>query len=274
MSSELALLGPGGTFSEEAAVRFAPDLNRKYCGTIEDVFESVLEGNAEYGIVPVENSLEGSVAQTLEMLNTSDVRVCREITLKINHCLMALIGTELSDIKEIVSHPHALGQCKKFIKTLPTVKTRNFSSTAEAAKDITDKKLIGTGAIASKIAAKLYGLAILKEGIQDNVNNQTRFFVISRDCRPENDSLSKTSIVIGLKDKPGALYVVLGLFAKADVNLTKIESRPTKKTLGDYIFYIDFIGNINEGKMKNLLDEVMKRSTHFKVFGSYSTDRE
>ena len=269
MSLKIALLGPKGTFSEEAAARFNPGLEKVFCDSIEDVFEAVTEGRAGHGIVPVENSLEGSVAPTLELLLKTGVSICREIVLDISHCLLVLPGTKTRDIKEVISHPHALGQCKGFIKSLRGIKTRNSPSTAEAAREVASKKLKDTAAIAPRIAAEIYGLEVLKEDVQDQEKNQTRFFIIALKC-PKGQKKEKTSIVMGLKDRPGALYEVLGHFAKAGINLTKIESRPTKKSLGDYIFYIDFIGDAGDERIKRILDEVKGLTTTLKVLGSYT----
>jgi prephenate dehydratase len=271
LSGTVALLGPRGTFSEEAAIKFGGESKRILCDTIEDVFEGVIAGEVDYGIVPVENSLEGSVTTTLELLLETPLTICREVVLNINHCLLALPGTKIEDMYEIISHPHALAQCRRFLRTLKGVKTRNFSSTGEAAREITINKLKGTAAIAPRVASKFYNLSILKEGIQDQEKNQTRFFVIGRKC-PDSSPREKSSIVFGLKDRPGALYDVLGHFAKGKVNLTKIESRPTKKGLGEYIFYIDFIGDAESERIKRILDSVKKLTTTFKVLGSYSAN--
>ena len=269
MNHRLALLGPKGTFTEEAALTADPEAERIYCETIEEVFETVAAGGAEKGIVPVENSLEGSVFATLEKLLSTNVSICREVVLDISHCLMALPGIDMSEIKEVVSHPHALAQCRNFLKSMPSVKTRNFPSTADAAREVAAKKLLSTAAIAPRIAAKIYGLNILREGVQDEEHNQTRFFVISNNC-PETSGQVKTSIVIGLKDRPGALYEILGYFAKAEINLTKIESRPTKKSLGDYIFFIDFMGAADDKKIGSLLATLESHTSYYKVLGSYS----
>jgi prephenate dehydratase len=270
VKERIALLGPKGTFTGEAALKADPDADRVFYETIEDVFDAVTSGRAEKGIVPVENSLEGSVSATLEMLLSTDVSICREVVLDITHCLLGLPGAGLSDFNEVISHPHALAQCRGFLKSLKAIKTRNFPSTADAAREIAVKDLKTTAAIAPRIAAEIYGLNIMKEGIQDEEKNQTRFFVISKGC-PEISGAKKTSIVIGLMDRPGALYDILGHFANAGVNLTKIESRPTKKSLGDYIFFIDFIGDRRDEKIQRIFETVKGLTTSIKVLGSYST---
>lgn len=270
MNGRLALLGPKGTFTEEAAFKADPDAEKIYCQTIEEVFDAVTTDRAERGIVPVENSLEGSVSATLDMLLSTEVSICREVVLDINHCLLGLPEAGIGEIIEVISHSHALAQCRGFLKSLSGITTRNFPSTAEAAREVAIKGLKQTAAIASKIAADVYGLNILKEGIQDQERNQTRFFVISNKCS-ETSKEKKTSIVFGLRDRPGALNEILGHFAKADINLTKIESRPTKKSLGDYIFFIDFIGDADDEGIKKILKKIKDITSYYKVLGSYST---
>jgi prephenate dehydratase len=263
----IAILGPRGTFSEEAAYKFNKSPEVFLCADIFEIFESVIEGRAEYGIVPVENSLEGSIGITLDLLLTQDVKVYGEIILDISHNLMALPGTKMSDVKEVISHPHALAQCKKFLRELK-VETRSFPSTAEAAKEISEKRLRGTAALAPKVAAQLYGLEILREGVQDQDKNQTRFLVIYGKDH-ENTGRDKTSIIFGLKDRPGALYETLGTFAQRNINLTKIESRPSRKALGDYVFFIDFEGHREDQPVGEALEELGEKTLFLKVLGSY-----
>jgi prephenate dehydratase len=264
---KIALLGPRGTFSEEAAYKFDKNPEIYLCNDIIEIFEKVSKGEVGYGIVPVENSLEGSVGVTLDLLMSKDLKVYREITLDIHHSLMVLPGTKLSEVREVISHPHALAQCKNFLREIK-VKTRNFPSTAEAAKEISEKKLKEAAAIAPRVAADLYGLEILKDDIQDRDSNQTRFLVISKyDHEPTGND--KTSIIFGLKHIPGALYHSLGVFYKRNINLTKIESRPSRKALGDYIFFIDFEGHRKEVHIKKALKELERKTTFLKILGSY-----
>ncbi len=269
---KISILGPRGTFSEEAAHKFFKNHELLLGKDIEEIFESVLSGKAEYGIVPVENSLEGSVGVTLELLQKKNVKIYGEIILDIRHSLMALPSAGLRDIKEIISHPHALAQCKNFIKTLK-VNTRSFHSTAEAAREIAQHKLKNAAAIAPKVAAQLYNLKILKEDIQDENHNQTRFFVIAKKDY-EKTGRDKTSIIFGLKDRPGALYEALEGFALEKINLTKIESRPSRKALGDYVFYIDFEGHREDARIRKVLRNLKKRVAFMKVLGSYSCLRK
>ena len=262
----VAILGPRGTFSEEAAKKYNAKL--VLCSDIEEIFDKVEKGEADLGIVPIENSLEGSVSQTLDLLLKRNLYIYDEIVLDIKHCLVSL-EKDIKNVKEVISHPHALAQCRNFLKKLK-VKTRNFPSTAEAAKEIKERKLMGVAAIAPKISAKLYGLNVLAEGIQDEKENKTRFIVISKNFH-EKTGKDKTSIIIGLFDKPGALYEALGVFARRGINLKKIESRPSKKALGDYIFYIDFEGHIEDKKIKDALNELKNKVSFLKILGSYPT---
>jgi len=264
---KVAILGPRGTFSEEAAMRFASEAELELAGDIAGVFEMVASGVCSYGVVPVENSLEGPVGITLELLLKNDLMVYGEVVVDIKHALMALPDSRLQDIQEVISHPHALAQCKGFVNELG-VRTRNFPSTAGAAREVGEKSLKGVGAIAPTVAAGLYGLAILTEGIQDDDSNQTRFLVISTSDHPPTGH-DKTSVVIGLKDKAGALHECLGIFARRGINLTRIESRPSRKGLGDYLFFIDFEGHRKDKVVKEVLGELLDSLAFLKVFGSY-----
>jgi prephenate dehydratase len=268
---KISILGPRGTFSEEAAHKFSKTPELLLGKDMEEIFESVLSRKADYGIVPVENSLEGSVGVTLELLQKKDTKICGEIILNIRHSLVALPSVGLPDIKEIISHPHALAQCKNFIRNLKA-NTRSFHSTAEAAREIAQQKLKNVAAIAPKIAAQLYNLKILKEDIQDENRNQTRFLVIATEDH-EKTGRDKTSIILGLKDRPGALYDALEGFALEKINLTKIESRPSRKALGDYVFYIDFEGHRKDARVRKVLRNLKKRVAFMKILGSYPLSR-
>jgi prephenate dehydratase len=266
---KVAILGPRGTFSDEAAHLFDKDPDLRLCRDIEEIFDSVITGTSEFGIAPMENSLEGSIGMTSELLLKEDIKVYSEIVLDIRHSLMALPGTALGDITEVISHPQALAQCKGTLKELGIL-TRNFPSTAEAAKEVREAGLKTTAAIAPKVAASLYDLEILKDDIQDESENQTRFLVISKSDHAATGS-DKTSLVIGLKDRPGALFDTLKSFAGAGLNLTKIESRPSRKALGDYIFYIDLEGHRDDDKVKGVLRELEESTAFLKILGSYPT---
>ncbi len=264
---KVAILGPRGTFSEEAALRFMSSPELVTAPTIQEVIEMVERGEVEYGVVPVENSVEGSVGLTLEMLMRSEVRIYSEVVLDVNHCLLALPGVRLEQVRRVMSHPQALAQCRGFISSLGAT-TQNTASTADACREIREKGLRDAAAIAPRRAADIYGLAVLRENVQDVDGNQTRFFIVSStDHAPTGRD--KTSVVLALRDKPGALYRVLEVFAERGVNLTRIESRPSRRALGDYLFFIDFEGHRRSREIEELLEVLRGRVAMLRVLGSY-----
>ena len=278
---KIGILGPAGTFSEDAAELWLKGRNEnlvemKYYETIFDVSESLLRKEVDYGIVPIENSLEGSVGETLDVLsgeNREEIQIVGEVLVPINICLLAQTFKK-SLIKTVVSHPHALAQCKPFIRErLKGVEVKSVDSTASAAKLASQSDEIV--ALASKAAAQKYGLNILEENVQD-YDSVTRFVVLSSSAAasgiktaPTPTGRDKTSILIYLKDYPGALYDVLGEFAQREINLTKIESRPSKRALGDYMFHIDCEGHIEEEKVKRALEAIARKVAMLKILGAY-----
>ena len=265
-------LGPEGSYSEIAAKLFSKILKENTivcCNSIYDVFQQLENSeNNSYGVVPSENSIEGSVSLTQDLLLEfyDKIRIYGELDININHCL---VGYNKEKIKKIYSHPQALAQCRRYIKK-HNWEVIPVSSTAKAVKLV---KSIGSeevGAIASKEAAKLYNLKVLEEGVQDYRNNTTRFILIGRKGLKLNlkgDGVKKSTVIIKLiEDRPGALYEILKVFNDFNVNLTRIESRPSKEELGNYIFYIDYITPENEGD----LTEALKRHVaYIKHLGSY-----
>ena len=271
MEGTVAYLGPEGTFSQEA-VRACPALKgfteRPYA-TLAQVFEAVLAGEAECGLVPIENSLEGSVNLTLDLLiHRGGLFINREMILPIRNNLLASEGTGLADIRGVISHPQPLAQCGEFIRrTFPGVETRAANSTTEAVMRV--RELPNWAAIGTAIAAELYGLKVLARDIQDNDANYTRFVLLSRGEQPPTGK-DKTSLACSLdRDRPGGLYEVLGEFALRGINLTKIESRPTKVGLGSYIFLIDCEGHRADPTCREALEGVRGRTFFFKLLGSY-----
>ncbi|MDF2955652.1 MAG: Prephenate dehydratase [Candidatus Alkanophagales archaeon MCA70_species_2] len=266
----VGVLGPEGTFSENAAklwLSSGVDFQLNYYDTISDIFDGVLRGEADYGVVPIENSLEGSVGETLDLLSKEPVKIVAEVLVPIRICLLA--RGELSDVKIIMSHPHALAQCRGFLRKLKgKVEVRETGSTAHAAKLAEEFKEVA--ALASEDSASKYDLRVLARDVQDR-NSITRFIVIARegaeDSKPTGND--KTSIILYLKDRPGALYEVLGEFAKRKINLTKIESRPSKRALGDYMFHIDCEGHVRDKKVKEALLCINEKAETLKVLGSY-----
>lgn len=264
---KVAYFGPRATFTHLAAMQqFGSSAQYIPVGSIKDVFDTVERGHADYGVVPVENSTEGVVSYTLDMFIDSDLKVAAEIMTEISHNLLSLTG-KMEDIKRVYSHPQATAQCRGWLeKNLPGINIVEASSTANAAELASrDQK---AGAIASELAAKLYGLKIIQKRIEDVINNYTRFLVIAKKY-PSKTGNDKTSIMFSIKDRPGALYFMLEPFAKNKINLTKIESRPSRKKAWEYIFFIDLEGHIEDRKVKKTLEIVKKESLSLKVLGSY-----
>lgn len=264
----VAFQGEIGAYSEDAVYSFfGSSVEVKPCKNLSDVFESVEAGEAEYGVVPVENSIEGSVNQTYDLFLEHDLKVGGEIILKIAHCLITNPKTELESIEVVYSHPQALAQCRGFLERLGCEVIPTYD-TAGSVKMMKEKRLLGAGAIASARAAEIYSMKVLTKGIADNPNNYTRFFVLSKNDAPPTGR-DKTSIIFSTKHVPGALYRALEEFALRDINLTKIESRPTKRTPWEYNFYLDFEGHRSEERCQEALKGLRKKSVFVKVLGSY-----
>ena len=237
-----------------------------YC-TIPAVMESVVNDECEFGVVPIENSIEGAVGITLDSLaNKYDLKIFKEIIIPINQNLVVNPGSKLENITDVYSHGQALAQCGEFVSK-HNMQPHFAVSTARAAKSIIGDK--SKAAICNAKAAELYGLEILEANIQDTDNNETRFIVLSKSSH-EKTGNDKTSIVFSIyEDRPGMLYKILGIFEKNDINLTKIESRPSKKGLGKYVFFTDFYGHFDDEKIKNILNEIDDNTYFLKVLGSY-----
>ena len=262
----IGILGPERSFSEKAAEQWNDKSELRYYDDIMETVEALLKGDVDYSIVPVENSLEGSITLTLDLLMEHQLKITGEVIVQVNHCLLS--KGSLRDIKIIMSHPQALSQCRKFIKkNFEDAEVRSTMSTSLAAKLASESKEIA--AIASRESARKYGLAILAENIQDISENYTRFIVIGK-TSPRATGNDKTSIIVYLeKNRPGALYEILGDFANKGIDLTKIESRPTKKILGDYLFHIDLRGHIEDKTIKEALERIKGKVGMLKILGSY-----
>ena len=283
----IGILGPSSSYSEKAAKKWIREIKIfsehtiddensliKYHDSISDTIIAVDGGLVDIGIVPIENSIHGSVRVTLDMLLEKDITIKEEIVIPIKHILMS--KGKISDIEIISSHPQALAQCRLFLQDkFKNVKIVVTDSTSDAAKQASKYKEIA--AIASIESAIKYNLSVLMENIQDNKENYTRFVVLSKPSFKLNKTLKfsengefKTSIIVYLKkDKPGALYKFIGIFAKRNINLTKIESRPSKREIGDYLFYIDFIGNIEDAIVKEVIKDISSKVRMIKILGSY-----
>lgn len=262
----VAYFGPAGTFTEEAASRLNGELIA--FDSIIEVLEAVKTGKAQKGVVPIENSIEGPVGVTLDLLAQDyDLKIEKEIILPISHNLMVNKGINLDEIDSVYSHAQPLAQCRIFLEKLGLI-THSTSSTAAAAKFIKGKN--NAAAIGNRRAAELYNLDIIKTDIQDFENNRTRFIVLGKNESQPTDN-DKTSIVFSLyEDRPGGLYGILGYFAAENINLTKIESRPSKRGLGKYIFFIDFEGHSQDKVVKDILDTIKENTPFLKLLGSYS----
>ncbi|MFH0861573.1 MAG: prephenate dehydratase [Candidatus Altiarchaeota archaeon] len=263
MTESVAVLGPAGTFSEQAAKRMYPLARIEYLSDVGDVFEYVADGRGD-GVAALENSLEGSVDKTMESLLKYDLKIVAEATLDIRLHMMAKKGVKREDVKVIVSHPHVFGQCKEYLdKNFPKAKKTNTSSTAEAIIEASDRA--DAAAIGFREAGLRYGLHVLAENIQDQ-DSQTRFIALSKSAREG----PKTSLIFSTKDEPGALFSIMKLFADESINLTKIESRPSRKKLGEYVFYLDYENNSMKAQEREQLHaRINERTTYFKDLGSY-----
>lgn len=273
----VAFLGPEGTFTEEALLANVPDdtLRPFPYPSIREVLRAVSEGAADLGLVPIENSLEGSVALTLDLLafGFDDLTIVREVVHPIRHQLIARRPMELGEITKVISHPHAYAQCRTFLdEHLPGVEHEAADSTAEAVRTVSrvDRPW---AAIGTKLAADMYECTVLRDDIEDSPENQTRFVFLAREPAPQHlDATYKTSVVCGIaKDEPGSLLLILSEFAYRHINLTKIESRPSKQALGHYIFFIDFEGRAGDPAAAQTLKCLACKLPWLKVLGSYPT---
>ena len=270
MAQRVAYLGPAGTFTEEAARQHSSRAVLQPLPTISGVALAVASGIAEEGVVPIENSLEGSVNDTLDILIRQDRLFIRhEFVLPIEHCLLVVPTTNISDIQVIYSHPQALAQCREFLeRCFPKASLVASLSTAAAVDDMKESET-QAGAIAPHRAAELHGVSILAQGIQDNSSNVTRFVVLADTDHPPTGT-DKTSLCFSFAaDMPGLLYQAMGEFAHRGLNLAKVESRPSKQSLGDYTFLIDVHGHREDPPVKEALEALRQRSSMLRVFGSY-----
>jgi chorismate mutase/prephenate dehydratase len=265
---KVAFQGERGAYSESAVYTFFGDeADVKPCRDLTEVFERVDKQEAQFGVVPVENSLEGSVNQTYDLFLTHDLKVSGEIIIRISHCLIANPSTSLEAVKTVYSHPQALAQCRSFLERLGRELIPTYD-TAGSVKMLKEKGLKDAAAVASEKAAEIYGMKILAREIEDNPTNYTRFFVISKHDSPMTGR-DKTSIIFAASHTPGSLYQALGEFAKRNINLTKIESRPTKQKAWEYNFYLDFEGHRSEKRCAEALEALAKSEAFLKILGSY-----
>jgi len=258
--------GERGAYSEAASVSFFGDeVNTIPCSTFADALKNTENGTSDYSVLPVENSLEGSVGESNDLLLSTKLNVIGEIYHRIHHCL---IGTgSIGDIDTVYSHPQALGQCRQFIQK-NSLKTIPSYDTAGSVKIIKDLNQNSAACIASSNAAKIFGVPVIQEGIEDNANNYTRFLIFSKEKSNTTEN-SKTSIIFSVKHESGALYQIINEFYQQKINLTKIESRPNKNTAWEYNFYVDFEGHQDDSAIKDVLQKLSDNTTFLKILGSY-----
>jgi chorismate mutase/prephenate dehydratase len=267
----IAYLGPEATYTHQASIRnFGVSLNHRAMKTIPDVFAEVERGTADYGVIPIENSTEGAVFHSMDMLVDSDLLICSQVYLPIEHCLVS--QSPLAEIKEVHSKDQALGQCRDWLRrNLPNAVLVDVNSTAAAAEIA--KQRPGVAAVASALSAELYDLNIVERGIQDKSDNVTRFLVVGKtQAKPLGGGRDKTSLVISLNDESGALGKALQPFASRGINLSKIESRPSRKKAWDYYFFIDLIGHYQDAEVQLAIAELQQHCPLVKWLGSYPNE--
>ena len=263
-----AYQGEAGAFSEEGALALLPDAERRPLPSIRKVFEAVEVGRARWGLVPMDNSQAGSINETYDLFLRHGLHLVGETVVRVDHCLLALPGSTIGELRDVISHPQAIAQCEEFLNALE-IDTRAEYNTAGAAKRIAEERLEGTAAIASRRAAELYGLEVIAERIQTYPDNSTRFGALSRD--PESlDKPDKSSLVFGVGHVYGSLYRCLGAFAERHINLTKLESRPRPGRPWEYVFYADVEASAHEPEMVEALAALSEHATFTRLLGSYA----
>ncbi len=268
----VAFQGEPGAYSEEAALEaLGPSIRPLPCPRFEDVFQAVVEGKAHRGIVPIENSLAGSIHRNYDLLLRHSVHIVGEYHYRVRHCLLALPGTRLEDLEEVRSHPQALAQCEQSIQRLG-LRPVPAGDTAGSARWVREHQTRTVAAVASRRAAQVYRLQVLMENLEDNPQNYTRFLFIARkpyEGPDAEDEAYKTSVVFTLPNRPGSLFKALSVFALRDIDLTKIESRPIPGKPWEYLFYVDFVGHAHRGAGERALNHLAEIAPFLRVLGSY-----
>ncbi len=270
MIKKIAIQGEKASFHDIAAQKyFGPNIEIICCETFKDSFNIVESGDAEYALCAIENSLFGSINETYDLLVKFNFVIVGEVFLRISQSLIVLPGTKLQDIKEVYSHPVAIAQCEDFLdKHLPNAKRLEYYDTAASVEMIRNRKDKKNAAIASSSAAKLYDLKILKEGIETNKQNYTRFVVITK--KPIfNEAANKTSLIIRTNNNPGSLYRALGVFAERSINISKLQSRPIIGKAWHYIFYLDIDKGLNDKELIDAFNDLKVQKCELKILGSY-----
>jgi prephenate dehydratase len=264
---KVAFQGEPGAYSEQAVFNYFGNVETLPRESFDAVFDAVVSGASEAALIPIENSLAGSIHQNYDLLLRHNLHIVGEYLLRVRHCLITLPGVKKEGIQKAISHPQALGQCANYLRS-HGIKAEQVYDTAGSVKMLKESGARDTAAIASRRAAEIYEMQILEEGIEDNPENYTRFLAI----RPEAiipDGEAKTSIVFMLKNQPGALFKAMSVFALRDIDLTKIESRPLQGKPWEYLFYIDFIGAAHEDTVRRALDHLGEYALTLRVLSSY-----
>ncbi len=273
-SLKIAYLGPAGTFTHQAALKkFGHSIPLEPCKDFQEVFDLVQKGKAHYGILPIENSIEGIVNTTLDHLLKYDLNIYSEVHLAIHNNLMGTAG-DLSQIKTVYSHPQPFGQCREWLlHHLPHAEYCETSSTSQASRIVAEKKDPSVASIASIAAAEAYNLPVIEKNIEDFERNYTRFIIISKTTAAvsEND---RTSVIFATSDKPGSLFEMLRPIDEAGVNMTSLESRPSRLEPWSYYFYVDFLGHHESEPLKSALQKIREKTNFFRILGSYPVDQD
>jgi prephenate dehydratase len=265
---KVSFQGEPGAYSEQAVFNcYGSEVETLPCESFDVMFDSVMSGQSDFALAPIENSLAGSIHQNYDLLLRHDLHIVGEYLLRVRHCLIAVPGVKKDDIRKAISHPQALGQCAGYLRS-HGIKAEQVYDTAGSVKMLKESGALDMAAIASRRAAELYGMQVLEEGIEDNAENYTRFLAVGREPVLPKDE-AKTSIVFTLKNQPGALFKALSVFALRDLDLTKIESRPLQGKPWEYLFYIDFIGSTHDEVSKRALDHLGEYAVTLRVLGSY-----
>ena len=269
----IAFQGESGAYSEAAALRFDPAAEVFPCESFEDVFSSVESTRIGYGILPIENSIGGSIHRNYDLLVQHELPIVGEVMLRVTHQLLAVPGTKVEDVKRIYSHPQALAQCERFLHALSGVEIVATYDTAGSAKLIRDQHAHDAAAIASARAGEVFGLSVLASGIQDFDENITRFLIVSRSATPLGEP-DKTSLVFTLHNEPGALFKALSVFALRNIDLTKLESRPIRGRAFEYLFYADISVPRQDLQCARALVHLAEFARSLRTLGSYASWRE
>ncbi len=267
----VAIQGERGSFSEEAAYKLlGRSIRLLPCETFAGAFDCVVKGRANVCLVPIENTLAGSVYEVYDLLLERNLHIIREVNLRIVHCLIAFPETTRRNLQQVYSHPVALAQCRGFFQGYPKIEKIPFYDTAGSVKMLAQKRIPGAAAIAGRAAAAIYRARVLRPHLEDRRQNYTRFLLLARTPKVP-DRANKTSIVFSTANVPGALFKCLSVFALREINLTKLESRPLRGRPWEYFFYVDFIGKVKDQRVRNTLNHLHEVTDFLRVLGCYAS---